>query len=414
LVAIVEFHILGSVEVADGGGVKDLGGLRERTLLTRLLLSAGQVVSADRLAEDLWEGQPPPQCMATLRVYVSRLRRALGDALQRLHEAILRQEPGLDWRPAAGRPAPVRPAADAPEPAGETSAKDRGDGNEAGQTTAGTAPGWLPAETTSFIGRESELATIYDLLGLSRLLTLTGPSGSGKTRRAIRAAAQESGRFPGGVWLVELAPVTSSELVTAAVASALGAREEPGQPLADTIAAHLRGGEALLIVDNCEHVLDAAAELIGGLLRRCPSLRVLATSQTRLNVAGEATWPVPPLTRPAARGGGPGGHRRGRVRPDVPRPGGAGPARVLVDRGQRGGGAGDLPSPRRHTARARAGRGAAQRAHRPAARGPARRQVPAAVRRQPDRPAPAPDAAGRDRVEPRPAQRGRAGRSGWG
>ena len=86
----MEFRILGSVEVADDGVTKDLGGLRERTLLARLLLSAGQVVSADRLAEDLWAGRPPPQCLATLRVYISRLRRALGPA----SAALLTQPPG--------------------------------------------------------------------------------------------------------------------------------------------------------------------------------------------------------------------------------------------------------------------------------------------------------------------------------
>ena len=86
----IEFRILGSVEVADGGLVKDLGGLRERTLLARLLLSAGQVVSADRLADDLWAGQPPPHYMATLRVYISRLRRALGDGSGAVADAAAR------------------------------------------------------------------------------------------------------------------------------------------------------------------------------------------------------------------------------------------------------------------------------------------------------------------------------------
>jgi predicted ATPase/DNA-binding SARP family transcriptional activator len=444
VVAIVEFRILGSVEVSDGGLVKDLGGLRERTLLARLLLSAGQVVSADRLADDLWAGQPPPHWMATLRVYVSRLRRALGsgsaavatyppgyrielregeldahrfdglvaaasedmaagqpeaaaarlrealalwrgpalsdvadygfaqadvirleearlaaiedrveadlacgrhaslaseleglaaahplrerlsgqrvlalyrcgrqaDALQayqdlrdrladelgidpnpalaRLHQAILRQEPSLDWNPPTPLaeltpPSPPFPLAP-PTPLAPVQ----------------QPVGWLPAETTSFIGRESELATIEELLGLSRLLTLTGPGGSGKTRLALKAGEQASGRYPGGVWLVELAPVAGPDLVTAAAASALGIREEPGRALADTIAAHLRTAEALLIFDNCEHLLDPAASLITTLLRQSPSLRVLATSQSRLNVAGEATWPVPPLTLPPA------------------------------------------------------------------------------------------------------------------
>jgi predicted ATPase/DNA-binding SARP family transcriptional activator len=507
LVAIVEFRILGSVEVADGGLVRDLGGLRERTLLARLLLAAGQVVSADRLAEDLWAGQPPEHYMATLRVYVSRLRRALGDrsaavitqppgyrmklgqseldadrfaqlvaaaredltagrpevaaaglrealglwrgpalsdvadfafaqadaarleearmaavedrveadlacgrhaslvseldglvasqplrerlsgqrmlalyrcgrqagalqayqdlrgrlddelgidptpALQRLQQAILRQEPGLDWPGARDRAAPeavartgragetegargqrdtpggggqrdtqgsagqrdTHGAEDRKDTQGEGGQRDEGRAADAASegpadraageqpvrpAAAGPAPARLPAETTSFIGRESELATIHELLGLSRLLTLTGPSGSGKTRLAIRAGAQAAGRYPDGIWLAELAPVPGPDLVTAVVASALGIREEPGRPLADSIAAHLRDSEALLIIDNCEHVLDSAAELVGGLLRRCPALRVLATSQTRLNVAGEATWPVAPLTVP--------------------------------------------------------------------------------------------------------------------
>jgi predicted ATPase/DNA-binding SARP family transcriptional activator len=513
----VDFRILGSVEVADGGVPRDLGGLRERTLLARLLLSAGQIVSADRLAEDLWSGNPPPHCMATLRVYISRLRRALGpdsgalltqppgyrivvspgqldadrfdelvtagrdelaagrpvvaaarlrdalalwrggplsdvadfafaqaevvrlneaklaaaenlveadlacgrhaaltsqldglvatyplrerlcgqrmlalyrcgrqaEALQayqelrvrladelgidpnpslhRLQEAILRQEPGLDWTPPPQETEPggrseASPAAARGSGAGgagspgtapgasRTGAADAADRTDADRTdadrtdagrademagtpgaagsaggvsaadvmdvaSAGQAAGFpaasarpagsrLPAETTSFIGRESELATIEDLLGLSRLLTLTGPSGSGKTRLALRAGAQAADRFSDGVWLIELAPVTSQDLVTAVAASALSVREEPGRPLSESIAAQLRDGEALLIIDNCEHVLDAAGELIATLLRSCPALRVLATSQSRLGLSGEASWPVPPLILP--------------------------------------------------------------------------------------------------------------------
>ncbi len=170
-----------------------------------------------------------------------------------------------------------------------------------GTAETGPRPGsWLPAETTTFIGRETELATIEELLGLSRLLTLTGPSGSGKTRLALRAAALAAPGYPGGVWLAELAAVTAPDLVPAVVASALAVREEPGTPLADSIVTGLRGSEALLVVDNCEHVLDAAAELIAVLLRGCPSLRVLATSQSLLGVAGEASWPVPPLIVPGA------------------------------------------------------------------------------------------------------------------
>jgi predicted ATPase/DNA-binding SARP family transcriptional activator len=461
----VEFRILGSVEVDNSGLVVDLGGLRERTLLARLLLAAGQVVSADRLADDLWAGEPPPHSMATLRVYVSRLRRALGPAasalvtqppgyrlqldagqldasrfehlvtaarrelddgnaeaaaaglrtalglwrgpalsdvadfafaqadvarleearlaaledrveadlacgrhagltseldglaaayplrerlcgqrmttlyrcgrqadalrayrelrtrladelgidpnprLHRLHEAILRQEPDLDWHPAAAddtaHPA-ARPGSPAVQDhavqdhAGRDPAEQSGEPQQPArlaQPARPTPPG-LPAETTSFVGREAELVIIEDLLGLSRLLTLTGPGGSGKTRLALRAGAQASSRHPDGVWLVELAQITRPELVVPVTATALSIREEPGRPLVDSIIAGLAGRDLLLIVDNCEHVLDAVAELLNALLRGCAELRILATSQTRLGLAGEATWPVPPLMLP--------------------------------------------------------------------------------------------------------------------
>jgi predicted ATPase/DNA-binding SARP family transcriptional activator len=462
----VEFRILGSVEVDNSGLAVDLGGLRERTLLARLLLAAGQVVSADRLADDLWAGEPPPHSMATLRVYISRLRRALGPAagslvtqppgyrlqldagqldasrfehlvtaarrelddgnaeaaaaglrtalglwrgpalsdvadfafaqadvarleearlaaledrveadlacgrhagltseldglaaacplrerlcgqrmtalyrcgrqadalrayrelrtrlsdelgidpnprLHRLHEAILRQEPDLDWHPAAAgdtaRPA-ARPGSLA-VPGGPAvqdhavryPAEQPGEPRQPAPLAqpAWQAPSGLPAETTSFVGREAELATIEDLLGLSRLLTLTGPGGSGKTRLALRAGAQAASRHPDGVCLVELAQLTSPELVAGVTAAALSIREEPGRPLLDSIIAGLAGRDLLLIVDNCEHVLDAVAELVTALLRGCAELRILATSQSRLGLAGEATWPVPPLMLP--------------------------------------------------------------------------------------------------------------------
>jgi predicted ATPase/DNA-binding SARP family transcriptional activator len=519
----VEFRILGPIEADDNGLKLDLGGLRERALLARLLLSANRVVSADRLADDLWSGSPPPHSMATLRVYISRLRRALGaradvlvtqapgyrlnvtgdeldavrfeslvrsaeadlaagqaqaaagmlraalglwrgpalsdvadlafaqadagrleearlaalesrvDAdlacgwhaslvaeldglssahplrerltgqrilalyrcgrqaealtayatlrdrlaeelgidptpdLQRLHERILRQDPRLDWRPAgpahAAAPAAAHAlpgAADdaaawdtaaghtaAPGPstvaghdtAGHGTITDASASPEAGAATAGLGttgpvgteaaaaapvpgpsggntepaaarpptgayppasalPPELPTETTSFIGREAELDTIEELLRLSRLLTLTGPGGSGKSRLALRAAGQASGRYDGGVWLIQLAPIGQPDLVVPSIGLALSAREEPGQTLLDSIVARLRDIEALLIVDNCEHVIEAAADTIAALLRSCPRLRILATSQTRLGVPGEASWPVPPLTVP--------------------------------------------------------------------------------------------------------------------
>ena len=521
----MEFRILGPIEAEEKGLKLDLGGLRERALLARFLLSANRVVSADRLADDLWSGTPPPHSMATLRVYISRLRRALGaragllvtqapgyrlnvtgdeldaarfeslvhsaeadlaagraevaggtlraalglwrgpalsdvadlafaqadagrleearlaalesrvDAdlacgwhaslvaeldglasahplrerftgqrilalyrcgrqaealtayaalrarlaeelgidptpdLQRLHERILRQDPGLDWRPSApadgafppgpasapqetastpagtatgappGTAAGGPPATGNAGPGGAGSAsatRSAATGNAGfgaiealptGPTAAGPAPGdeaaapalghpagdeqpaaaqllgpaplpGLPTETTSFIGREAELDTIEELLRLSRLVTLTGPGGSGKSRLALRAGTQVSGRYGDGVWLVQLAPIGQPDLTVPTIALALSVREEPGQTLLGGIVARLRDAGALLIVDNCEHVIEAAADTIGALLRSCPRLRILATSQTRLDVPGEASWPVPPLTVP--------------------------------------------------------------------------------------------------------------------
>jgi predicted ATPase/DNA-binding SARP family transcriptional activator len=450
----VEFRILGSVEAEDDGRTLDLGGMRERTLLARLLLSANRVVSADRLAEDLWAGDPPPHGLATLRVYVSRLRRVLGpragalltqppgyrlnvgegeldaarferlvgaaeadlaagraeaaaltlrealdlwrgpalsgvadlpfaqadagrldearltaletrveadlacgrhagliaelDALaarhplrerltgqhilalyrcgrqaealraygdlrarlaeelgidpspdlQRLHDQILRQDPGLDWI-TNGFAAETSPAAGAGPPAETTPGPSGPPGpSEPARPEGMPAAPALPVETTSFVGREAELGTIEELLHLSRLLTLTGPGGSGKSRLALRAGAQAGARYPDGVWLAELAPISRPELVVPVIGQILSAREEPGQTLLDGMIARLRDAGALLIVDNCEHVVDAAAEVIAALLRSCPRLRILATSQTRLGVPGEASWPVPPLTVP--------------------------------------------------------------------------------------------------------------------
>jgi predicted ATPase/DNA-binding SARP family transcriptional activator len=445
----VEFRILGPLEVADGGRIVDLGGPRERVLLARLLISANLVVPAGRLAGDLWPGEPPTHWLATLRVYISRLRRALGPgaaavlteppgyrlrlaagqldadafeqlvaaarrdlasgrpeaaagglrralglwrgpalsgvadlpfaradaarleearlgavedwveaelgcgnhagmaaeldglvtsyplrerlrgqrmralyrcgrqadalrayqelraylgeelglepvaALRELESAILRQDPALDWRapPPAASPAPSVPAPPdtAVRPAGPPPA-------------AGRAAGRLPAETTSFIGREADLAAVGKLLTAGRLVTLTGPGGSGKTRLARQAGALAAAGHPDGVWLADLAPVGGPELVAPAVAAALAVREEPGRPLTDSIAARLADSDALLIIDNCEHVAGAAAELIAALLAACPVLRILATSQTRLGVPGEAIWPVPPLSVPPPTG----------------------------------------------------------------------------------------------------------------
>ena len=187
--------------------------------------------------------------------------------LLRLHESILQQRPELDWEPG-----PPEPGGDGPH--GPTAGTPVQAGGRPGPPGRRPRPPALPAETTSFVGRESDLATIEELLGLSRLLTLTGPGGSGKTRLALRAAAQAASRHPGGVWLVELAQLTGPELVEPLTATTLGVREQPGRTLTEAIIAWAVDRELLLMLDNCEHVLDAVADLASrccGAARECAS-----------------------------------------------------------------------------------------------------------------------------------------------
>jgi predicted ATPase/DNA-binding winged helix-turn-helix (wHTH) protein len=180
----------------------------------------------------------------------------------------------------------------------------RDDAGRAAQTN-------LPAELTSFVGRDDELTQVAGLLGAHRLLTLTGPGGAGKTRLAVEAARAELTVAPGGVWLVELAPVTDPAEVPAAVLAALGLREQAlmyargpigmviddPDPLARLLTA-LAGRRALLVLDNCEHLVAAAARLAGQVLAACPQVRILATSREPLAITGEALWTVGPLTLP--------------------------------------------------------------------------------------------------------------------
>ena len=135
-------------------------------------------------------------------------------------------------------------------------------------------------------------------MGTARLLTLTGSGGCGKTRLALQVAPGVLQEFPDGVWLAELAPLSDSSLVPNAVASALGVPEQPGRGLTQTLADSLRPKSALIILDNCEHLVAACAHLTDTLLRACPHLRVLATSREGLGVTGETIWRVPSLSLP--------------------------------------------------------------------------------------------------------------------
>jgi predicted ATPase/class 3 adenylate cyclase len=159
-------------------------------------------------------------------------------------------------------------------------------------------PNNLPPQLTSFVGRERELAELKERLKTTRLLTLTGTGGCGKTRLALQVAADRADAFADGVWLIDLAPLVDSLLLPQAIAAVLGVREVPGRPLMATLADSLRGRNLLLVLDNCEHLLGACAQLADALLRACPRLRILATSREILGLSGEIAWRVPSLRQP--------------------------------------------------------------------------------------------------------------------
>ena len=214
---------------------------------------------------------------------------AFGERLQELQarsglpvEIALRAEP--DTAQQAGGP-----AAAVPLPTGRPPS-----------TGAGSADGRgnLPEELSSFVGRRTELVEVKRLLVSSRLVTLTGIGGVGKTRLALRVATNARGVFTGGVWLVELGQLSEGALLDGVVAAALGLRSQSTRPLQQVLVDFLAARELLLVLDNCEQVIDAVAQLAETLLSACPELRILATSREALNLRGEAVLRVPPLTLP--------------------------------------------------------------------------------------------------------------------
>jgi non-specific serine/threonine protein kinase len=223
---------------------------------------------------------------------------AIDPAQRALFVRVARQQLGIDhlavvtplpWAPVLPLAPSSAPSLPAPPPAVEEHIRTAADHH-------------LPSVLTSFVGRQRELAEVRRRLAQTaprvRLLTLTGPGGTGKTRLALQAAAEVAETYHDGVWWVELAQILDAELLPYAVAAAVGAAEAPPTPLAVSVVEYLHSRHGLLVLDNCEHLVQACAELAGWLLSQCPHLQILATSREALQITGEVTLAVPPLALP--------------------------------------------------------------------------------------------------------------------
>ena len=228
-----------------------------------------------------------------------------------LHDLLAEARWQLSGPPGAGA-APPRPrtAPAAPRPAAPV---------RPGAPDVAPAPPMPPVALSSFVGRRRELAALRRLQPGTRLLTLTGVGGGGKTRLALALAGELARAYPHGVWFVDLAPLTDPALLPQDVAAALGIELTGQQAPAAALAGSLRSRHALLLLDNCEHLLPACAELVEALLRACPGLAVVATSREALGIGGETVWRVPPLTLPPDAGAAPPpGASRTRAQPQTP------------------------------------------------------------------------------------------------
>ena len=246
------------------------------------------------------------QLRAEARLTQQELAKAAGVSprsvsdLERGINRTARQDTAVRLAGALGLAEPVRSlfvaAARGRIQAAQVLAARRGQAPDESLASAGGMHGFVPA-LTRFVGRAGPVGEVAGLLDRDRLVTVTGPGGAGKTRLAAEVARQVAGRFADGAWLVERRRCRRAQ-VAAVVAAALGVRDQPGCPAAEAVARVLARQQLLLVLDNCEHVIGAAAELCAGLLAACDDVRVLATSREPLRVAGEARYRLAPLALP--------------------------------------------------------------------------------------------------------------------
>ena len=246
-------------------------------VLATLIEAGGSIVSKDELMRRVWPNVIVEE--NNLHVQIAGARRALGS-----HQNYIVTVPGRGYCFAGEVESPLTPLPDATQ--------DKAPAVAASERLA------MPAETAPLIGREAELAELQHILSRNRLVTVTGPGGIGKTRLAVALGNAVADKFPGGARLIDLSPLADASLVEAAAAAALGIRLTGEATPIERFCAALGREPALLIFDNCEHLLGGVAALVAELLRRCEAVSVLATSQEPLRIAAETTYRLEPLTVP--------------------------------------------------------------------------------------------------------------------
>ena len=341
--------LLGAFSIGAGDSVitDDAWRLRKaKTLIKLLALDPERRLHVDQAAELLWAGRDPDSARNNLHQAIFAARRAIdsigleGSRYLELREELILLSPEDPVRIDAvafeelaaaarehGEPGAYRSALEGfdaellPADRYEDWSRERRDSHgqlrlaleaelaelEQGSEPqrAGASGPELPSQLTSFVGRERELAEAAALLRDARLLTLTGAGGCGKTRLALQLAGQRREDFADGVWPVELAALGDPELIGSAVAQALDTRLASGRAPAIALAEHIGDRRQLLLLDNCEHLVEPVARLTEALLGRCPNLTVLATSREPLRIPGEVSWRVPSLSLPRLVPGAP-------------------------------------------------------------------------------------------------------------